>query len=74
MGYWNMKGEQSALFVEVPEEEITGVWGDRPADTIVYAIVEIVAQFEVDLGRRPTKQEIRNGLMFALNSMDSLKD
>jgi hypothetical protein len=26
------------------------------------------------LGRKPTKQEIRNGLMFTLNAMDNLED
>lgn len=74
MGYWRMKGEQSILFEDVPEEEITGAWGDRPADTIGFAVDAIIAQFEEDLGRKPTKQEIRNGLMFTLNAMDELED
>jgi len=26
------------------------------------------------LGRKPTKQEIRNGLMFTLNAIDYLED
>lgn len=74
MGYWRMKGEQSILFEDVPEQEITGAWGDRPADTIGFAVDAIIAQFEEDLGRKPTKQEIRNGLMFTLNAMDELED
>lgn len=74
MGYWRMKGEQSVLFVDVPEEEITGVWGDQPADTMGYAIDAIIAQFEEAFGCKPTKTEIRNGLMFSLNARDDLED
>lgn len=74
MGYWKMKGEQSVLFVDVPEEEITGVWGDQPADTMGDAIDKIVAQFVEAFGCKPTKTEIRNGLMFSLNVRDDLED
>lgn len=74
MGYWKMAGASSVLFESVPAEEITGAWGDNPADIIGDAIDAIVFAFEEDLGRKPTKQEIVNGLMFSLNVRDDLAE
>ena len=42
------------------------MWGDVPADILGNAVDEIVAQFQEDLGRRPTKAELRDGLDFTL--------
>jgi len=46
MGYWKMAGTHSDLFGRAKPEEITGVWGDTPADTFGNAIDEIVEAFQ----------------------------
>lgn len=51
MGYWG------------PDNK---VWGDRPADAIDKALQEVVRAFAEDIGRLPTKGEIRAGLEFSL--------
>jgi hypothetical protein len=74
MGYWKMAGTHSDLFGRAEPEEITGWWGDSPADTFGDAIDEIVEAFQRDLGRMPTKAEIVNGLMFSLQVRDEIPD
>lgn len=67
MGYWNAGEDGSSLHVAP-----TGlVWGDSPADEMDAAITRIVADFKLDVGRYPTKQEIRSGLEFALGRFDT---
>lgn len=62
MGYWNQDREGHSLIVED-----TGlVWGDAPADAIDDALAAIVSAFKEDVGRLPTKGEIRAGLEFSL--------
>lgn len=56
MGYW---GENA---------DATQVWGDDPADVMDDALAKIVAIFQRDLGRRPTRFELRRGLEFAVAS------
>jgi hypothetical protein len=46
------------------------VWGDGPADHIDLALSAIVAEFEAEWGRKPTKDEIRAGLEFSLAAFD----
>lgn len=74
MGYWKMHGSFSDLFGHAKPEEITGIWGDSPADTMGDTIDKIVEIFQEDLGRMPTKLEIKNGLMFSLQVRDDIPD
>jgi hypothetical protein len=74
MGYWNAVGPNSDLFGHAKPEEVTGVWGDTPADIIGDALDAIVEAFQEDLGRMPTKEEIANGLMFSLRCRDEIPD
>lgn len=41
------------------------IWGDSFADILDAAMIEIEATFEVQIGRKPTPEELRRGLMFA---------
>jgi nitrogenase molybdenum-iron protein alpha/beta subunit len=74
MGYWRMQGSHSILFREVPEEEVTGVWGDAPADIIGDAVDRIIETFQDEFGRMPTKTELQNGLLFTIQVMDELPE
>lgn len=74
MGYWKMQGSNSILFREVAPEEVTGIWGDVPADIIGEAVDKIIEAFQEDLGRIPTKTELKNGLLFTIQAMDELPD
>lgn len=62
MGYWNADPENATLS-PVPAET---VWGDLPADVFDEAIRQIVVAFQHDVGRKPTKAELRAGLEFSL--------
>jgi hypothetical protein len=67
MGYWT-----GSIFGDT---EGTGlVWGDRPADTMADAVARVVELFEEDLGRKPTKRELREGLEFHLRALDTLEE
>lgn len=74
MGYWRMQGSDSIIFREVPEEEVTGMWGDTPADIIGHAVDEIIEDFQEQFGRVPTKTELKNGLLFTIQVMDELPE
>lgn len=64
MGWWNQDAEGHSL---IPEE--TGlVWGDGPADVMGAALDEIVALFEAVVGRKPTMDELKGGLLFSARS------
>lgn len=66
MGYWNATAAGTSL-----QFEDTGIlWGDAPADILDAAIAAIVKTFVEDVGRRPTKTEIRAGLEFSLGGFD----
>jgi len=66
MGYWNATAEGDSLAAED-----TGlIWGDTPADIFDLAIVKIVAAFREDVGRDPTKAEIKAGIEFSLGAYD----
>jgi hypothetical protein len=50
------------------------VWGDQPADIVDDAIERAINVFEDDLGRKPTKAELREGLEFYLRVRDDLQE
>jgi hypothetical protein len=50
------------------------MWGDGPADIFGEAVDQAIAEFTEDVGRAPTKAELREGLEFTLGAMDELKD
>ena len=62
MGWWEQDREGHS-FVETPDKLL---WGDGPADIVGDALDAIIAEFANDLERRPTKAEIRAGLVFFL--------
>jgi hypothetical protein len=65
MGYWTG--------TVVGDIENTGlVWGDQPADIVDDAIERAVLVFTEDIGRKPTKAELREGLEFYLRIRDDL--
>jgi len=66
MGYWKSEPHPMAS-AEHLEDGWTGDWGDQPADVLDDAIARIVEIFESDLGRKPTKAELRAGLEFSLS-------
>lgn len=67
MGYWTG--------TVVGDLEGTGlVWGDQPADIIDNAVDEAIAVFQQDVGRMPTKAELREGLEFYLRIRDDLQE
>jgi len=74
MGYWKMKGSFSDLFGHAKPEEITGVWGDTPADIMGHAVDEIIEDFQEQFGRMPTKTELKNGLLFTIQAMEELSE
>lgn len=50
------------------------VWGDQPADIVDDAIERAINVFQEDVGRLPTKEELREGLEFYLRVRDDLKE
>jgi hypothetical protein len=67
MGYWTgtVTGDHEGKGL---------VWGDQPADIIDDAVERAVIVFQEDIGRLPTKAELREGLEFYLRIRDDLKD
>ena len=67
MGYWTG--------TVVGDTEGKGlVWGDQPADIVDDAIERAINVFQEDVGRLPTKEELREGLEFYLRVRDDLKE
>lgn len=64
MGYWN-QNEAGESFAEGSDM----IWGDSPADAMGDAVDSIIDAFARDMGRPPTKREIRAGLEFTLRPM-----
>jgi hypothetical protein len=50
------------------------VWGDQPADIIDGAVEKAILVFTEDMGRPPTKAELREGLEFYLRVREDLKE
>lgn len=66
MGYW----QGNAI-----EHDPNGlVWGDQPADIIDDAVSRAIDVFTKDIGRKPTKAELREGLEFYLRIRDDLAE
>jgi hypothetical protein len=61
MGYWH-QGPSGESFSEGSEM----VWGDAPADAMGDALDRIIQAFKDDVGRAPTKAEVRAGLEFSI--------
>ena len=64
MGYWDSKDNEG--------NEVT--WGDGVADLMGDAIDAIIAEFTEDVGRAPTRAELRNGLDFTIGAMEELEE
>lgn len=65
MGYWHASPEGHSFADSSPL-----VWGDSPADVMDNAVEKIIAAFQRDLGREPSKPEMISGLLFSLNTYD----
>jgi hypothetical protein len=65
MGWWNQDNDGHSF-----AEGSNMVWGDDPADVIGAALDSISSSFLADVGRLPTKAEIRAGLEFSLRVRD----
>ncbi|MCG8422056.1 MAG: hypothetical protein MJE77_29385 [Proteobacteria bacterium] len=52
----------------------TGIIGDGPADAMSDAVHAVREHFRRDLGREPSKNEIRNAVEFVLAALDELPD
>lgn len=63
MGYWETNREGVSF---AASEGPQMIWGDAPADVMGDAVDAIVQTFTADVGRPPTKDEIRAGLEFNL--------
>jgi len=64
VGYWLATPEgYSLLGEEIGPKDL--VWGDTPADAMDDALELIIAAFRKDLGRAPTMEELKAGLLFS---------
>lgn len=66
MGYW-----KGSIF---GGKDTDPVWGDSPADRMAEVVEVITNIFIEDLGRKPTKRELREGLEFHLRALDTLEE
>jgi hypothetical protein len=66
MGWWRAGRDGSSLHAE----ETGLVWGDGPADILDDAIDRIVAEFQRDYGRKPSRDELEAGLKFSLGTYE----
>jgi hypothetical protein len=66
MGWWRAGKDGSSLH----REETGLVWGDGPADIMDDAIDKIVAEFQRDYGRKPSRDELTAGLLFSLGAYE----
>jgi hypothetical protein len=69
MGYWqtNEQGHSFAHGIDSDTDEAM-LWGDAPADVMDAALVRIIAAFRRDLGRSPSLEELKAGLLFSAQS------
>jgi len=70
MGWWT--ADRSGRSFAHNEDGSELIWGDGPADILDAAIDEIVKEFERYEKRKPTKDEMRAGLEFALGGADEV--
>lgn len=59
MGWWNAAPNGASLLTE----ETGLVWGDGPADSLDFAIDDVVKSYQERLGRKPTVDELTAGLL-----------
>jgi hypothetical protein len=67
MGYWSTNS-QGHSFIEPHIEGGDMMWGDAPADAMDDALDEIIKAFRSDLGRAPSLEELKAGLLFSAQS------
>lgn len=67
MGYW-----VGSIFGDTEGKGL--VWGDQPADKMADVVEVITNIFLEDVGRKPTKAELREGLEFHLRALDTLEE
>lgn len=64
MGYWKSNEDGSSFAID---SEL--IWGDAPADIMDDAIEKIIESFKKDLGRLPTLEELKSGLLFSADTI-----
>jgi len=62
MGYWPTNAEGHSF---IDDESGDMMWGDAPADAMDDALAMIIAAFRADLGRAPSLEELKAGLLFS---------
>lgn len=67
MGYWN-QNKQGHSFAK---EDGEMVWGDGPADHIDDGIAQAIYRFTEDVGRPPTFDELKSGILFSLGGLEA---
>lgn len=65
MGWWRADKEGHSLLLE----ETGMVWGDRPADLMGDALIEIFRSFLEEWERKPTMDELMGGLIFSARTL-----
>ena len=71
MGYWSTNSQGHSF---TDDESGDMMWGDAPADAMDAALTEIIASFRSDLGRAPSLEELKAGLLFSAEvALDSEK-
>lgn len=68
MGWWTAN-KNGGIAWDDPSSAVDA-WGDSVADIMDAAITRIVAEFELQFGRRPTLQELQAGLEFSAQAFD----
>jgi len=69
MGYWSTNSQGHSF---ADDEGGDMMWGDAPADAVDTALTEIIKAFRSDLGRAPSLEELKAGLLFsAEEALDS---
>lgn len=64
MGYWQTN-EHGHSFAQGIDGDEPMLWGDAPADVMDEALAQIIAAFRSDLGRAPSLEELKAGLLFS---------
>lgn len=64
MGWWTTN-EQGHSFAPVEDGDTELLWGDGPADHMDDALAAIIAEFRQGLGRAPSLEELKAGLLFS---------
>lgn len=65
MGYWTTNTEGHSFAEGTNPDGSDMIWGDAPADVMDVALKRIIRDFRKDLGRAPTLEELKAGLLFS---------